>query len=116
MAWCHIRTCPWSSGKKGPSPAHLEELGPEIHTQVVHECHPLLAGLIEEWMHGTYIPFFQLAGSAPGKRKGKHSYTRSKSTAMKTQRCNGLSSSSFRAEPGDPPFWGAPLSLVPLGQ
>lgn len=65
MAWYHMRTCPCSS---------REELGPETHTQVVHECHPLLASLIEEWVHGTYIPFFQLAGSAPGKRKRKQLY------------------------------------------
>lgn len=103
MAWCHVGTCPRSSREIGPSPDYLEELGPELHTQVVHECHPLLAGLTEEWVHGTYIPFFQLAGSAPGKRKGKHSYTRSKSTATKVQRCNSLSPP--RGEPGEPLFW-----------
>lgn len=113
MAWCHVGTCPRSSGEKGPSPDHLEDQGPEVHTQVVHECHPLLAGLAEEWVHGTYIPFFQLTGSAPGKRKRKHSYTRSKSTAMKVQRCNSLSPPSFKGEPGEPLFW--VVTAVELG-
>ena len=117
MAWCHMRTCPWSSREKGPSPAYLEELGPETHTQVAHECHPPLAGLTEEWVHGTYITFFQLAGSAPGKKKGKHSCTRSKSTAKKAQRCNGSPHPASEQSPGNPLFGLLqPLSLVPLGQ
>lgn len=73
-----------------PSPSGNEELGPETHTQVVHECHPLLAGLIEERVYSTYISFFQLAGSAPGKKEGrKEAVIPDQSPAMKTQKCNG---------------------------
>lgn len=50
---------------------------------MVHECHPLLAGLIEDWVHGTYIPFFQLACSAPGKSS---TVTPHESTTMKAQK------------------------------
>lgn len=73
-------------GERGPSPTYLEELGPEMHTQVVHKCHPLLAGLTVERVHGAYISFFQLADSAPGKKEKQHDYTRSQSTATNAKR------------------------------
>lgn len=77
---------------------------PEIHTQVVHKCHPLLARLIEERVHGAYISFFQLAGSAPGSKEMQHNYTRSQSSATKARRYSGSFPDPEGKSQGNPYF------------
>lgn len=39
-----------------------------VPTQAIHECHPRLTGLTENWVQSSYVPLLQLASSAPVKR------------------------------------------------